>query len=151
VNLRGEFNVPYGYKTHLETVDAEQLIRASKTLKHAKLRCCDFEKATKDAKAGDLVYFDPPYTVAHSNNGFVKYNENIFSWADQIRLAQHAKSLADRGCHVMVSNADHSSVSQLYLGSKKIILKRHSVIAASSQHRRQITESLFIFGGRNCD
>jgi DNA adenine methylase len=123
------------------------LLTASASLRNAKLRIGDFQKTTIGAKAGDVVYFDPPYTVAHANNGFVKYNEHIFSWADQVRLASYASELANRGCHVLVSNADHSSITELYPDVKRIVLERHSVIAASSHHRRKITESLFVLRG----
>ncbi len=67
-----------------------------------------------NAKVGDFIYFDPPYTVAHGNNGFLKYNAHIFSWSDQIRLATIARDLAKHGCHVIVSNADHPSILELY-------------------------------------
>jgi DNA adenine methylase len=147
VNLKGEFNVPYGRRTHLATVDKDLLLKTSGLLQGVGLKVQDFEKATINAGEGDLVYFDPPYTVAHANNGFVKYNEKIFSWADQVRLAGHARNLAEKGCYVVVSNADHFSVDELYSGFKKVIINRHSVIAASSAHRRQITECLYVLGG----
>lgn len=146
VNLRGEFNVPYGYKTHLATVDEEHLVRISSALKGASLVSGDFEENTKKASAGDVVYFDPPYTVAHGLNGFVKYNERIFSWNDQVRLAEHARTLAKRGCRVVISNADHQSLHELYKGFHCHIIERPSVIAASSNHRRQITECVFSLG-----
>ena len=81
---------------------------------------------THDAVAGDLVYFDPPYTVAHGNNGFVKYNEKIFQWADQVRLARVFAALANRGCRVFLSNADHRSVRKLYNGYRVATLHRYS-------------------------
>lgn len=143
VNLRGEFNVPYGYKTHLSAVDQEQLFKASSALQNAKIESGDFEFMTRNAKNGDVVYFDPPYTVAHGHNGFVKYNERIFSWHDQQRLAEHARTLANRGCRVVVSNADHHSIHELYKGFSCNIIERSSVIAASSIHRRKITECIF--------
>lgn len=146
VNLRGEFNVPYGRKEYLESFDEELLASASEALQNTTLRWGDFESSTTNAKRGDLIFFDPPYTVAHANNGFVKYNEHIFSWADQVRLAEHARNLSAKGCHVLVSNADHPSISKLYKGIKRITLKRYSIIAASRDHRRRITESLFVFG-----
>lgn len=146
VNLKGDFNVPYGWKTHLETFDELAIGRASEALSGVDIRAGDFEVVTKDAAEGDVVYFDPPYTVAHANNGFVKYNERIFSWADQIRLAAHARHLASNGCTVIVSNADHDSVRDLYRGARVETIERHSVISASKKYRRMITECLFVLG-----
>ncbi len=151
VNLKGDFNVPYGKKHHLTAFDAEKILEASAALEGVSLSVSDFQEATSTAGVGDLVYFDPPYTVAHANNGFVKYNENIFSWADQIRLSEHARVLAARGCFVAVSNADHASVDALYAGFNKVVIKRFSVIAASSAFRRQITECLYFLGGNFLD
>jgi len=147
VNLKGEFNVPYGKKTHLEVFDSDKIFKISDALQRAVLKNEDFQVATNGANKGDFVYFDPPYTVAHANNGFVKYNENIFSWADQVRLAAHARDLAEKGCFVAISNADHVSVDALYKGFNKIVIKRFSVMAASSAFRRQITECLYFLGG----
>jgi DNA adenine methylase len=146
VNLRGEFNVPYGKKTHLLSVNEDLLLSASNALQHTQLLVGDFEKTTAGVVEGDVIYFDPPYTVAHANNGFVKYNERIFSWNDQQRLATYARTLAERGCRVVVSNADHPSIHDLYRGFDCHIIERPSRIAASSQFRRQITESIFVLG-----
>lgn len=49
VNLKGEFNVPYGYKTHLDPCDEEGIRRASKLLGRAVVRDQDFEKALSRA------------------------------------------------------------------------------------------------------
>lgn len=142
-NLNGVFNVPYGQKTHLDPANAAGILAASNALKGSKLIWSDFEKATQNAEAGDVVYFDPPYTVAHGNNGFVKYNAKIFRWEDQIRLAETAKRLSKRGCHVFVSNADHPSIRSLYSQFNLKIVERHSKIAAASKYRKAITECLF--------
>jgi hypothetical protein len=45
-----------------------------------------------------------------------------------------------------VSNADHQSVHGLYRGFRCHMIRRSSVIAASSRHRRQITECVFSLG-----
>jgi DNA adenine methylase len=147
VNLKGEFNVPYGHKTHLNTVDLDQLQQTSEALQGTELLAGDFESISCRAQAGDVLYFDPPYTVAHANNGFVKYNERIFSWQDQERLASHALALAKRGCRVIISNADHPSLRNLYRKFDCYTIERHSVIAAASEHRRPITECIFVLGG----
>lgn len=143
-NQRGEFNVPYGYKTESKVAQPDLLIAASELLQSAEIECCDFAEATVRAKNGDVVYFDPPYTVAHNNNGFVKYNRNLFSWSDQERLALEAKRLSDLGCTVLVSNADHPSVRALYDGFKFMRIRRTSVMAASADFRGEVTEALLI-------
>ena len=142
-NLDGRFNVPYGKKTHLDTADRTKILAASEGLRGSRILCADFEKSTESANSGDLVYFDPPYTVAHGNNGFVKYNAKIFSWDDQIRLAKTALRLSERGCLVFISNADHDSIRSLYKGFRLEVFRRHSKIAASSSFRKEITECLF--------
>jgi DNA adenine methylase len=143
VNLRGLFNVPYGFKTHVNPCEPARIREASRILRKATIRCQDFQEALASAEEGDLVYLDPPYTTAHSNNGFVKYNAKIFTWDDQRRLSSVARELARRGCTVVVSNGDHSSIRNLYKDFETIRLDRHSIIAASRRFRRRITECVF--------
>jgi DNA adenine methylase len=144
VNAQGHFNVPYGH-TRKNTVvcDPDHIRLTSAILSSAQLSNKDFEKTVSDAQRGDFIFFDPPYTVAHSNNGFVEYNARIFSWEDQVRLAAIAQDLAKRGCKVLVSNADHASIHALYGYFQSESITRASTIAASDKHRRQITECLF--------
>ena len=143
VNLQGKFNVPYGYKEYLNPCDATKILQASTLLSSAELLDEDFESAVSKANSGDFIYFDPPYTVTHSNNGFLKYNDRIFSWSDQIRLATIALNLAERDCKVLISNADHPSILELYRSFKMYRITRASAIAASGEYRRQITECVF--------
>lgn len=87
VNLRGEFNVPVGTKTSvcLETDDFEGIARQ---LAGAELVHADFEQTIDRSANGDFLFVDPPYITRHNFNGFVKYNDKIFSWSDQERLAK---------------------------------------------------------------
>lgn len=144
VNLRGEYNVPYGKKTHLTSCDPDLIRCASDLLRTVDFLHGDFALALETAQPGDLVYLDPPYTVAHSQNGFIKYNQTLFSWADQQRLAILAEELRLRGCHVLVSNAEHHSTRDLYLTFETVEITRHSIISASSAGRKQVTELLFV-------
>jgi len=143
LNLKGEFNVPYGHRTTRLHYDAEKIRAASEALANVVLTPGDFEECSDWAKRGDAIYFDPPYTVAHENNGFLKYNDKIFSWADQVRLHNKAKDLAKRGCRVVVSNANHSSLLELYKDFNVKTVSRSSVIAASGNFRGSINECLF--------
>jgi DNA adenine methylase len=84
VNVNGMFNVPIGGKTSV-LLDTDDFTATARALRRATLRPGDFEHLIERATAGDLVFADPPYTVRHNNNGFVRYNEKMFSWADQER------------------------------------------------------------------
>lgn len=141
VNLRGQFNVPIGTKTAVGFEGG--LSEQSAALRDAKLMVADFEVVLAEASHDDFVYIDPPYTVRHNNNGFVKYNERIFGWKDQERLRAAIASAQKRGANVLVSNAAHPSIRDLYKGLGEVIdLQRNSVLAASSLHRRPEKEVL---------
>jgi len=144
VNSEGRFNVPYGMPKTDFLADFENLRACSQVLQKAgvKLRSCDFETALADVKAGDLVYLDPPYVTRHNNNGFVDYNETLFSWEDQKRLAIRACQLADAGAYVIVTNADHHEVLELYRGFKRLTLSRSSTLASDSTCRVRVKEAI---------
>lgn len=140
-NLKGVFNVPYGHKTYIVPCQQEKILSASKALQGASISCQDFQEI--EATKGDMVYFDPPYTVAHGNNGFIKYNDKIFTWKDQERLSEYAWSLAEKGCKVIISNAWHESILKLYRKFNRVDISRSSVMAASSSHRGIVRECIF--------
>ena len=142
VNRRGEFNVPYGGRDY-QLGGAGSLSAHSLALRTATILDGDFVDALKGAGAGDLVYLDPPYTVAHSNNGFVKYNAKVFQWDDQERLARVANDLAHKGAYVIVSNAQHESIARLYRGFRAIELPRMSVMAPTADRRIAIHEVVY--------
>ncbi len=147
VNLNGEFNVPFGrHPKTLLICNTQQLHDASGVLQDANISTRDFAMAMKSAKEGDVVYCDPPYTVAHSDNGFIEYNAQVFSWADQQRLAKAASECVARGAKVYISNADHPSIRELYrpLGFRVELIKRWTTMAGSSTKRFKSTELLLI-------
>lgn len=113
VNLKGVFNVPKGTKSEI-VLPSDDFARISALLQGADIRQCDFETLIAKAEEGDFVFVDPPYTVKHNYNGFVKYNENLFSWADQIRLRDALERAQRRGVQIMITNACHSSIKELY-------------------------------------
>lgn len=142
VNSSGQFNVPYGRRRPFTDSDAGVIRMASRVLQPVSISQGDFETSVTAAGAGDLVFLDPPYTVTHGDNGFLLYNENIFSWADQERLARVARSLAERGVHVVVTNASHSSILDLYQDFRVLPLYRNSILAADPNRRREVSELL---------
>lgn len=141
VNLKGIFNVPKGTKDKviLPTDDFDSI---SKVLESVNLLSCDFADTVDQAKENDFLYIDPPYTVRHNNNNFLKYNEHIFSWADQKRLAEKVGQAARRGVSVLISNADHPCIHELYSSKfwKCTSVDRFSRIASSAKYRKGTTE-----------
>lgn len=119
VNSSGRFNVPFGRpRREAEIASRENLVACGDVLRSpdVELLSADFEVCLSGARRGDLVYLDPPYVTGHNNNGFIDYNEVLFSWYDQVRLARIATDLKRRGVTVVVSNADHPAVRRLYRG-----------------------------------
>lgn len=141
-NLKGQFNVPIGTK---QTVifDSDDFKSWSVALSNCWLGFRDFEEAIDEATEGDFIFVDPPYTVRHNMNGFVKYNQNIFAWEDQVRLRNALGRAVERGAIFAMTNADHESIKDLYAGfGIHRPLQRYSVIAGSSAHRAKSTELL---------
>ncbi len=145
VNSEGLFNVPYGRNESGIIVDPNNLRACANSLRSrgVSLKICDFEENLKEAKQGDLVYLDPPYVTGHNNNGFIAYNETLFSWDDQVRLARVATTLVQKGVHVIVSNADHAEIINLYQNFTVKRFLRSSTLASDIKKRRQISEVLF--------
>jgi DNA adenine methylase len=121
----------------------------SKLLKSANFICCDFEESIKEVKSGDLIYLDPPYVTTHFKNGFIGYNSKLFSQLDELRLAKLADKLRDKGALVIISNAAHPTIKQLYDEHfYKSEIMRFSGIAADPIHRLKFSELVvtnFIF------
>lgn len=143
VNLKGKFNVPIGTKNKV-VLETDDFQATAALLKSADIYVSDFQAPIDRAVHGDVVFADPPYTVKHNLNGFVKYNENLFSWSDQERLALALSGARDRGVTVITTNADHESVRDLYsdFGFTMTVLTRDSKIAASPLRRHPISELL---------
>lgn len=119
VNRAGKFNVPFGGYENPRIVDRVNLEACSRALQCARIRCGDFMAAIADARAGDFVYFDPPYAprVGHE---FTSYHADGFTWNDHIRLRDIAFGLKARGVSVLLSNSGGDDVRELYARGFKV-------------------------------
>lgn len=142
VNKKGEFNVPIGTKQAV-IMASDNFEETARLLRRAEIYCADFEDVVDKCSAGDFLFVDPPYTAKHNFNGFLKYNELIFGWSDQLRLHAALRRAADRGARVCVTNANHSSLRELYEDFELVTLTRHSVLAGKSDARGSTTEAMF--------
>ncbi|HTR53782.1 MAG TPA: DNA adenine methylase [Kofleriaceae bacterium] len=120
VNRAGDFNVPIGRYTDPPICVPDALRAAAEVLARAKLRCADYRMAVADARAGDFVYFDPPYDPVAPTANFTSYTAGAFGPDDQRELAATARELVARGCRVMLSNSDTPFIRSLYRGDFRI-------------------------------
>ena len=116
LNASGGFNVPVGRYTNPRIVDRELVGAASAALRRrgVSIELAPFERALERAEPGDFLYFDPPYAPMSATARFTNYTNRPFGLEDQARLRDAAVELAERGCHVMVSNSSAPAIAELY-------------------------------------
>jgi DNA adenine methylase len=108
-----------GKYTNPNIVNEENLRSVSSILQASRvsIKCRDFGAVLRDAKKGDLVYFDPPYQPVSTTANFTSYTNKSFSYDDLSRLAELCQNLDEKGCRVLLSNSDSKEVSDMF--SKK--------------------------------
>ena len=118
VNSKGKFNVPLGRYTNPNIVNEDNLRSVSEILQSSKvsIKCRDFESVLRDAKKGDLVYFDPPYQPVSETANFTSYTNKDFTYDDLNRLGNLCKKLDSKGCKVLLSNSDSKEVEDMFSG-----------------------------------
>ncbi|MCX5748881.1 MAG: Dam family site-specific DNA-(adenine-N6)-methyltransferase [Candidatus Saganbacteria bacterium] len=140
VNKNGEFNVPIGTKTNV-IMESDNFADIADLLSRATLNNEDFEAVIDRAGKDDFIFVDPPYTVCHNNNGFLKYNERIFSWADQLRLKGSLFRARKRGAKILLLNANHFEIAKMYNDFGNLeVATRSSILSGKPEYRKKIDE-----------
>ena len=116
VNKKGGYNVPMGDYANPTICDAPGLRAASRALQGTSLFCQGWEKTAELVKAGDFVYFDPPYIPATATANFTGYASGGFDMTEQRKLRDCAAILKYGGAHVLLSNSDTDTTRDLYAG-----------------------------------
>lgn len=112
VNGKGLFNVPYN-NSRRNSVDEKSILKISEFLKDVTIISGDFEKACKDAKAGDFVFIDSPYAPLNPTS-FESYTKEGFDMESHKRLANLFDELTTRGCYCMATNHNTELIHKLY-------------------------------------
>lgn len=146
VNRAGEFNVPIGRYEHPSIFNADALRAASKVLARAEILCCDYREAIAAAARGDLVYFDPPYDPVGETSNFASYTAGGFDARDQRALAGAFADLVERGCHVLLSNADTPFVRDLYARFRIDRVACSRAINSKATKRGEVDEVIVVGG-----
>ena len=89
-NARGEFNVPFGRYTHLNTQAVS--LSHSQLLKRADIHNCDYSDIFNMCDKDDFVFLDPPYDCIFSDYGNEEY-KNGFNEDNHRKLAQDFANL----------------------------------------------------------
>lgn len=143
VNAMGQYNVPFG-RRKTDFTKEERLRRASQLLQGVNLRCCDFSISEQGIQAGDLVFLDPPYTVSHNQNGFIKYNQHLFSLDDQYRLKGFIDHIKEQDAYYILTNAAHDTIREIFDdGDVMYTRNRHSTIGGNQAQRGHVNEFVF--------
>lgn len=114
VNKKNEFNVPYGYKKQPWFPTKHDLITFAEVLAKAKLFYEDYKSALNRTKKNDFVYLDPPYPPLNGTSNFNHYTIDRFGINQQEELMQKVIELDQKGCLIMMSNADTPLIRNLY-------------------------------------
>lgn len=143
VNHLGEFNVPIGTKQQFVD-DVMHFEDYSEVLRNVHIRRQDFVDTIREATNRDLIFADPPYTIAHNQNAFIKYNEKLFSWKDQKRLLAALVKARARGAIIIATNADYLPIRKMYEDNNFITqpVGRFSSISGSKAGRGTQSELL---------
>ena len=105
VSSKGYFNVPSAKREKVKCFDDKNMLELHKFFHKRKpvILNKDFAEAVKTAKAGDFVYFDPPYDVV-GEQSFTSYTSDGFGRDEQTRLRDLIKELTKKGVLVMDFN-----------------------------------------------
>lgn len=140
VNKQGQFNVPIGSYTDPPILQEDLLRSANAALQGASLEAADFQTIESQARAGDFVYFDPPYDPVSKTSSFTSYTADDFGEEDQRRLAHTFATLSDRGCLCMLSNARTPLILDLYEDFRIEVVQANRVINSNADSRGSVDE-----------
>lgn len=143
VNRQGKYNVPYGFIKNVD-FDFSNLLEAQKKLQKATISCGSYEVLLPTIQEGDLIFLDPPYTVAHENNGFIEYNKKLFSVEDQKKLADFIVQIKNKGAFYVLTNAKHDEIRKIYAPiDPPAVFTRSSTIGGTGARREVFKEYIF--------
>jgi len=146
VNLKGEFNTPYGKYKNPNIVNEDRILAVHKYFKEKKVKILntDFETAVHSAKEGDFVYFDPPYDVADNVSKFTGYTSAGFNRDSQHKLKELCDSLNKKKVKFIVSNSNTDFINELYKGYVIDVIKANRNINSNGDSRKKSAEEVLI-------
>ncbi len=110
-NAQGEFNVPFGRYSSLNTKGVTVL--HSNLLKRSEILNVDYSNIFNLTNVDDFMFLDPPYDCIFSDYGNSSYRDDGFDEQEHRRLAQDFKNLS---CKTLMIIGKTSLTEELYRG-----------------------------------
>ena len=137
VNKKGHFNVPYNNRSGKQFYDKDNLINASRSLRNAQTFHCDYHFIFENfAEKDDLVFIDPPYQPISIYSDFKRYTKEFFYEDDQKELFNQFKLLVEKGCFVILTNAAHPLIYDLYKDFRIVTIETKRLISSNPNTRK---------------
>lgn len=144
-NKSGGYNVPFGRYKKPYFPKAELAFFAEKAQRATFLHG-DFQDAFKQAKDGDIIYCDPPYSPINRTSNFTAYSGNTFGDNEQIRLVNCAESVKKQGVATLISNHNVEFTRNIYRQADKLsILNVQRSISRKGHGRVKISELMALY------
>ncbi|WP_457679710.1 DNA adenine methylase [Thermovibrio sp.] len=138
-NSKGKFNVPFGRYKRPNICDEENLRAVSAFLNsiEVEILSASYKEVCKLPQRGDFVYLDPPYIPTSKTSSFTSYTGKGFDEREHLELSRVFRELSNRGCFVMLSNADHPLIRELYKDFKVVELTANRSINSKGSRRKR--------------
>jgi len=144
-NNKGEFNVPFGKYTK-PYFPQEEMVAFHEKIQGAQLLNQGFIDTMAMAKPADVIYCDPPYVPLTATANFTGYSSGGFGLAEQEKLAEMARTLAQKDISVIISNHDTTYTQSAYQSAQIISFQVRRFISCKGDSRGQANEMLALFG-----
>lgn len=138
------FNIPWGKKAAAFPRDElEAFVSAGFKLNTFST---DFASVMALSRSGDVIFCDPPYQPMPGKDGFTTYSGKKFEFEDQIRLAEIAVQVKQRGVTTVITNSSAPKLIDLYNkhGFRILPLKARRSIAAKAESRGEVEDIIAI-------
>lgn len=148
-NRSGGFNVPFGSYTKPYFPEHE-IYQFSEKAKKAKFVCEDFKKTFKRARAGNVVYCDPPYAPLTDTANFTSYAMGGFDANAQVNLAIVAERAAfKRNIPVLISNHNTPLTRKIYDKAEQSFVNVARSISQDGKNRNKVSEIFAYYDVKN--
>ena len=147
-NRSGGFNVPFG-SYNKPYFPEEEIFQFSEKAKNATFSCQDFKRTFARARAGNVIYCDPPYAPLSDTANFTSYAVGGFDANDQAELANRAEKAAfNRNIPVLISNHDTPLTNKIYYKADTSFVSVARNISQDGSSRGKVSEIFAFYANR---